>query len=45
MLDTQERAAEIRSQADNLAFARGWQIVPDDALLARSRAWSNGPCP
>ncbi|TYP64740.1 glycyl-tRNA synthetase beta chain [Stutzerimonas stutzeri] len=45
MLDTQERAAEIRSQADNLAFARGWQIVPDDALLAEVAGLVEWPVP
>ena len=34
MLDSAEREAAIRQQAENLAFARGWQIVPDDGLLA-----------
>ncbi|MFL2778733.1 MAG: glycine--tRNA ligase subunit beta [Paracoccus marcusii] len=45
MLDTQERAAEIRSQADNLAFARGWQIVPDDSLLAEVAGLVEWPVP
>ncbi|MEQ3644701.1 MAG: glycine--tRNA ligase subunit beta [Paracoccus sp. (in: a-proteobacteria)] len=45
MLDTQERTAEIRSQADNLAFARGWQIVPDDALLAEVAGLVEWPVP
>ncbi|WP_408592250.1 glycine--tRNA ligase subunit beta [Paracoccus marcusii] len=45
MLDTQERAAEIQSQADNLAFARGWQIVPDDALLAEVAGLVEWPVP
>lgn len=45
MLDTQERAAEIRSQADNLAFARGWQIVPDAALLAEVAGLVEWPVP
>ncbi|WP_042245378.1 glycine--tRNA ligase subunit beta [Paracoccus sp. PAMC 22219] len=45
MLDTEERAAEIRSQADNLAFARGWQIVPDDALLAEVAGLVEWPVP
>ena len=34
MLDAEERLSEIRAQAENLAFARGWRIVPDEALLA-----------
>lgn len=45
MLDAEERAAEIRSQADNLAFARGWQIVPDDALLAEVAGLVEWPVP
>lgn len=34
MLDADERESEIRQQSENLAFARGWQVVPDDALLS-----------
>ncbi|WP_378944935.1 glycine--tRNA ligase subunit beta [Paracoccus sp. R86501] len=34
MLDAEEREAEIRQQCDNLTFARGWTVVPDDALLS-----------
>ncbi|OJH43893.1 glycine--tRNA ligase subunit beta [Paracoccus sp. SM22M-07] len=34
MLDAEERESEIRQQSENLAFARGWQVVPDDALLS-----------
>ncbi|MFN3277273.1 MAG: glycine--tRNA ligase subunit beta [Paracoccus hibiscisoli] len=45
MLDAEERTAEIRSQADNLAFARGWQIVPDDALLAEVAGLVEWPVP
>lgn len=45
MLDAEERASEIRSQAENLAFARGWQIVPDDALLAEVAGLVEWPVP
>ncbi|WP_411839151.1 glycine--tRNA ligase subunit beta [Paracoccus sp. ME4] len=45
MLDAEERASEIRSQADNLAFARGWRIVPDDALLAEVAGLVEWPVP
>lgn len=45
MLDAEERASEIRSQADNLAFARGWRIVPDDALLTEVAGLVEWPVP
>lgn len=45
MLDAEERAAEIRAQAENLAFARGWQIVPDDGLLAEVAGLVEWPVP
>ncbi|TGN67350.1 glycine--tRNA ligase subunit beta [Paracoccus liaowanqingii] len=45
MLDADERASEIRSQAENLAFARGWQIVPDEALLAEVAGLVEWPVP
>lgn len=45
MLDAEERASEIRSQAENLAFARGWRIVPDDALLAEVAGLVEWPVP
>ncbi|TRW98212.1 glycine--tRNA ligase subunit beta [Paracoccus sp. M683] len=45
MLDSAEREAEIRSQAENLAFARGWQIVPDDGLLAEVAGLVEWPVP
>ncbi|MDB6180119.1 glycine--tRNA ligase subunit beta [Paracoccus fistulariae] len=45
MLDGEERAAEIRQQADNLAFARGWQIVRDDALLTEVAGIVEWPVP
>nr|WP_111298086.1 glycine--tRNA ligase subunit beta [Paracoccus saliphilus] len=45
MLDAAEREAEIRQQADNLAFARGWQIVPDDALMAEVAGLVEWPVP
>lgn len=45
MLDAAEREAEIRQQAENLAFARGWQIVPDDALMAEVAGLVEWPVP
>ncbi|MCF3974107.1 glycine--tRNA ligase subunit beta [Paracoccus salsus] len=45
MLDPAEREAQIRSQAENLAFARGWQIVPDDALLTEVAGLVEWPVP
>ncbi|QBX34730.1 glycine--tRNA ligase subunit beta [Paracoccus liaowanqingii] len=45
MLDAEERASEIRAQAENLAFARGWQIVPDEALLAEVAGLVEWPVP
>ncbi|MGP9805782.1 glycine--tRNA ligase subunit beta [Paracoccus sp. NSM] len=45
MLDAEERASEIRAQAENLAFARGWQIVPDDGLLAEVAGLVEWPVP
>lgn len=45
MLDAEERASEIRSQAENLAFARGWRIVPDDALLTEVAGLVEWPVP
>ncbi len=45
ILDSEERQAAIRQQADNLAFARGWEIVPDDALLAEVAGLVEWPVP
>ncbi|MGZ3216925.1 glycine--tRNA ligase subunit beta [Paracoccus sp. T5] len=45
MLDAAEREAEIRQQAENLAFARGWQIVPDEALMAEVAGLVEWPVP
>ncbi|WP_022707434.1 glycine--tRNA ligase subunit beta [Paracoccus zeaxanthinifaciens] len=45
MLDTDERASEIRQQADNLAFARGWEIVADEGLLAEVAGLVEWPVP
>ncbi|HIC64513.1 MAG TPA: glycine--tRNA ligase subunit beta, partial [Paracoccus sp.] len=45
MLDPAEREAEIRQQAENLAFARGWQIVPDDTLLSEVAGLVEWPVP
>ena len=45
MLDPAEREAAIRQQAENLAFARGWDIVPDDALMAEVAGLVEWPVP
>ena len=45
MLDHDEREAAIRQDAANLAFARGWEIVPDDALLAEIAGLVEWPVP
>ncbi|MDP5307769.1 glycine--tRNA ligase subunit beta [Paracoccus spongiarum] len=45
MLDPAEREAAIRQQMGNLAFARGWDIVPDEALLAEVAGLVEWPVP
>lgn len=45
VLDTAEREAAIRQEADSLAFARGWEIVPDDGLLAEVAGLVEWPVP
>ncbi|MDS9467176.1 glycine--tRNA ligase subunit beta [Paracoccus sp. MBLB3053] len=45
MLDSAERAAAIRQEAANLAFARGWEIVPDDGLLTEVAGLVEWPVP
>ena len=45
MLDPAEREAAIRQEAANLAFARGWEIVPDDALLTEVAGLVEWPVP
>ncbi|WP_294927401.1 glycine--tRNA ligase subunit beta [uncultured Paracoccus sp.] len=45
MLDPSEREAAIRQEAANLAFARGWEIVPDDGLLAEIAGLVEWPVP
>ncbi|MFD1880353.1 glycine--tRNA ligase subunit beta [Paracoccus pacificus] len=45
MLSTDEREAEIRQHADNLAFARGWEIVSDDGLLTEVAGLVEWPVP
>ncbi|WP_295046068.1 glycine--tRNA ligase subunit beta [uncultured Paracoccus sp.] len=45
ILDPAEREAAIRQGAENLAFARGWQIVPDDALLSEVAGLVEWPVP
>ena len=45
ILDSHEREEAIRQQAANLAFARGWEIVPDDALLSEVAGLVEWPVP
>ena len=45
MLDSSEREAAIRQEAANLAFARGWEIVPDDGLLTEVAGLVEWPVP
>ena len=45
VLDGAEREAAIRQEAANLAFARGWEIVPDDALLTEVAGLVEWPVP
>lgn len=45
MLDSHEREAAIRQEAANLAFARGWEIVADDALLTEVAGLVEWPVP
>lgn len=45
MLNPQERAAAIEQEAANLGFARGWEIVPDPALLAEVAGLVEWPVP
>ena len=45
MLDSAEREAAIRQEAANLAFARGWEIVPDDGLLSEVAGLVEWPVP
>ena len=45
MLDAHERESAIRQEAANLAFARGWEIMPDDALLSEVAGLVEWPVP
>lgn len=45
MLDSAEREAAIWQEAANLAFARGWEIMPDDALLTEVAGLVEWPVP
>ncbi|MTH76488.1 glycine--tRNA ligase subunit beta [Paracoccus aestuariivivens] len=45
MLDSSEREAAIRQEAANLAFVRGWEIVPDDGLLTEVAGLVEWPVP
>ncbi|SMO37634.1 glycine--tRNA ligase subunit beta [Paracoccus laeviglucosivorans] len=45
MLDSAEREAAIRQEAANLAFARGWEIMPDDGLMTEVAGLVEWPVP
>ncbi|WP_312526808.1 glycine--tRNA ligase subunit beta [Paracoccus sp. (in: a-proteobacteria)] len=45
ILDSAEREAAIRQEAANLAFARGWEIVPDEGLLGEVPGLVEWPVP
>ncbi|AGT09671.1 glycine--tRNA ligase subunit beta [Paracoccus aminophilus] len=45
MLDSAERQAAIWQEAQNLAFARGWEIVEDQGLLAEVAGLVEWPVP
>ncbi len=45
MLDPDQREAAIRQEAANLAFARGWEIVPDEGLMAELAGLVEWPVP
>ncbi|WP_287886082.1 MULTISPECIES: glycine--tRNA ligase subunit beta [Paracoccus] len=45
MLDAAEREAAIRQEAANLAFARGWEIAPDEGLLSEVAGLVEWPVP
>ena len=45
MLDSDQRVEVIRQQAANLAFARGWEVVEDDALLTEISGLVEWPVP
>ena len=45
MLDPTQREAAIRQEAANLAFARGWEIVPDEGLMTELAGLVEWPVP
>ncbi len=45
MLDPAQREAAIRQEAANLAFARGWEIVPNEGLMAELAGLVEWPVP
>lgn len=45
MLDPAQREAAIRQEAANLAFARGWEIVPDEGLMTELAGLVEWPVP
>ena len=45
ILDSAEREAMIKQEAESLAFARGWEIMPDDGLLTEVAGLVEWPVP
>lgn len=45
MLDPAERESAIQQEAANLAFARGWEIVPDEGLMTELAGLVEWPVP
>jgi glycyl-tRNA synthetase beta chain len=43
MVDAGERAETIRAEADNLAFAQGFEVVEDEALIAETAGLAEWP--
>jgi glycyl-tRNA synthetase beta chain len=43
MVDSSERAETIRAEADNLAFAQGFEVVQDEALIAETAGLAEWP--
>jgi glycyl-tRNA synthetase beta chain len=43
MVDAGERAETIRAEADNLAFAQGFEVVQDEALIAETAGLAEWP--
>jgi glycyl-tRNA synthetase beta chain len=43
MVDAEERAGTIRTEAKNLAFAQGFEVVEDEALIAETAGLAEWP--